>query len=1281
MANETSEGDEEGMDGETGSGEDDEVDGCSNDGSRMREMDKKQSRTAHVEEVEDEGEVVAPRVGRSVAVEWPYGAVDGTETASAENGAAASILYNRIVEESQSAQPHDDVPILSPHFIFELSLDTTVRDEPETHVNTNLSDSAQSQSLLSLYNGSSAHESVTRKARLSGSAQSRLTLALNDASCFAYKPVARKVRPVATTLPEDMRVARVAHPNPLEHLPELPTDPPEFEPGVRLTQERHDNMEWNRDEFLTDTEVRLVKWMVRSHEMAIAWDETEKGVFDPEYYPPVLIPTIEHIPWMFRNIPIPNGIHDKVIQIIKEKIASGIYEPSSASYRSRWFCVVKKDGKSLRLVHDLQPLNGVSIKDAAVPPFVDQLGEAYAGRACYSSYDLYVAFDQRKLDVRSRDMTSFQTPLGTFRLTSIPMGYTNSMQILHNDVRFMLRDFIPDITEPFVDDIMTKGPKTRYEKEDGSYETIPENPQIRRFIWEHLNADNKVLQTLKAHGVTISGSKMVVASPIGMIVGHKCTYEGRIPDKSKIEKLLNWPVPRTVTELRSFLGTAGVFRPFVKDYTLKIRPLTQLTRKGVIFDFGEEAINAMMDVQEAIQDCPGLRPIDYDSNRPVILGVDSSYIGFGYVLSQIGKDGKRYPNRFGSGTWNLRESHYSQSKVELFGLYRSLRAVRIYIFGVIKLVVEVDAKYIRGMINNPDVQPNATINRWIAGILLFHFELVHVPGTGHKGPDGMSRRGRAEGDAEESQDDLDESLEGGYAFYFDRQVPWDERTEVIEILVAETSAGVAGQTAEVFPISDRREKQEKRLLQVQELLETLKRAEGMSDGEFKVLIRYATEYFVRDGKLWKRNPDGVHRLVPNRSKRAGLISVAHDELGHKGVFPVSEMLRRRFWWPGLEEHVKWHIRTCHECQMRQFKIQHIPPVVSTPAPLFQKVYIDTMLMPAAGGYKYIIHARDSLTSWPEWRALTSETSQTVRKFIFEEIFCRWGPVYELVTDNGKPFIAEAVQELYDTYKVRNIRISAYNSQANGAVERRHRDVREAIMKMVKGNESKWPSMLPAVFWAERITIQKGTGMSPYEMAHGVEPILPFDLEEATFLVNPPTAKVTTAELLAARARQLMKRPADLKRAHERILKARNAGALEFEKKYKRTIYKGEFKPGALVLVRNTRVEKELNRKTKPRYLGPYVVLRRTAGGSYILAETDGAVARTRFAAFRVIPYFARTDIGISPEVLTEMTKAQLDNIAKELEDEPDTEAEEAEEGSEEETGAQSRDEESSADEH
>ncbi|KAI0038541.1 hypothetical protein FA95DRAFT_1456289, partial [Auriscalpium vulgare] len=86
-----------------------------------------------------------------------------------------------------------------------------------------------------------------------------------------------------------------------------------------------------------------------------------------------------------------------------------------------------------------------------------------------------------------------------------------------------------------------------------------------------------------------------------------------------------------------------------------------------------------------------------------------------------------------------RESRYSQPKLELFGLYRALRHYRLYLVAVKNLFVEVDALYIKGMLNEPDLQPNAAINRWIQGILMFDFILVHVPAERFQGPDGLSR--------------------------------------------------------------------------------------------------------------------------------------------------------------------------------------------------------------------------------------------------------------------------------------------------------------------------------------------------------------------------------------------------------------------------------------------------------------------------------------------------------------------------------------------------------------
>ncbi|KAF9536295.1 hypothetical protein CPC08DRAFT_652198, partial [Agrocybe pediades] len=105
------------------------------------------------------------------------------------------------------------------------------------------------------------------------------------------------------------------------------------------------------------------------------------------------------------------------------------------------------------------------------------------------------------------------------------------MQIQHGDTTFLLQDEIPDVTIPFVDDIPVKGPPTRYELPDGGYETIPENPGIRRFVWEHLQNVNRVIHRIKIAGGTFSGLKSFLCVPSTIIVGHRCTYEGRVPDE------------------------------------------------------------------------------------------------------------------------------------------------------------------------------------------------------------------------------------------------------------------------------------------------------------------------------------------------------------------------------------------------------------------------------------------------------------------------------------------------------------------------------------------------------------------------------------------------------------------------------------------------------------------------------------------------------------------------------------------------------------------------------
>jgi len=106
------------------------------------------------------------------------------------------------------------------------------------------------------------------------------------------------------------------------------------------------------------------------------------------------------------------------------------------------------------------------------------------------------------------------------------MGWANTVSAFHADVTFTLEPEIPHITIPFLDDAGVKGPSTHYERPNGTYETIPQNAGIRRFVWEHFQNLSCLVQRMVYVGCTWSGPKGILCVPEALIVGHLCTYEG-----------------------------------------------------------------------------------------------------------------------------------------------------------------------------------------------------------------------------------------------------------------------------------------------------------------------------------------------------------------------------------------------------------------------------------------------------------------------------------------------------------------------------------------------------------------------------------------------------------------------------------------------------------------------------------------------------------------------------------------------------------------------------------
>jgi hypothetical protein len=199
------------------------------------------------------------------------------------------------------------------------------------------------------------------------------------------------------------------------------------------------------------------------------------------------------------------------------------------------------------------------------------------------------------------------------------MGWTNSVPIFHEDVTYILRDEIPEYMEPYIDDVPIQGPKTRYELLGGKYKTIPENSGIRKFVWEQLSATNRILQRMKYAGGTFSGLKSLLCTAEIVVVGHLCTYKGRKPGPDKVHVILNWGPCKTISDLRSFMGTVGLLRIYITNYATRAEHIQKLLRGKETYHWGEDQERSMELLKDGVKNAQCIKPLDYSLPGPIVL--------------------------------------------------------------------------------------------------------------------------------------------------------------------------------------------------------------------------------------------------------------------------------------------------------------------------------------------------------------------------------------------------------------------------------------------------------------------------------------------------------------------------------------------------------------------------------------------------------------------------------------------------------------------------------------
>ena len=244
-----------------------------------------------------------------------------------------------------------------------------------------------------------------------------------------------------------------------------------------------------------------------------------------------------------------------------------------------------------------------------------------------------------------------------------------------------------------------------------------------------------VLSRLREAGLKLKPRKCRLLCEHVRFLGHVVSEQGVSTDPEKVRAIEEWPTPTCVKDVRSFLGMAGYYRRFVRDFSTVARPLNKLLERDVAFEWNEDSEGAFRVLKDVLSSAPILSFPDFD--RPFIVDTDASNSGLGAVLSQIGLDTVERPVYFASRTLNRAERKYSTTRKELLGVVWALKTFRPCLLGA-PFLLRTDHNALVWLINFKE--PEGQVAHWLESLAEYDFEIEHRSGKKHLNADALSRR-------------------------------------------------------------------------------------------------------------------------------------------------------------------------------------------------------------------------------------------------------------------------------------------------------------------------------------------------------------------------------------------------------------------------------------------------------------------------------------------------------------------------------------------------------------
>ncbi len=277
----------------------------------------------------------------------------------------------------------------------------------------------------------------------------------------------------------------------------------------------------------------------------------------------------------------------------------------------------------------------------------------------------------------------------------------------------------------------------------------------------------------------------------------------------------------------------------------------------------------------------------------------------------------------------------------------------------------------------------------------------------------------------------------------------------------------------------------------------------MNTKEFNAFKKKAVKFKVQDNHFFCRNSKNVpiRRVVDDPTERQIILKQLHNESGHKGREEIYRRVADRYSWDNLHAEVKMYIQTYEECHRRDPSRSEEALHPTWVAVLWQKVGLDVVYIPPCEGYRFLVVARCDLSGWVEAKPLYNLSSRAVADFLWGDDICCHSCFRKLIIDRGSDN-KDAVAEWTKRYWVKPVVVSAYHPQANGMIENGHKPIVDALSKMSDGESTNWILNLHAVLWADRSIVRTSTGLTPYYICCGSEPVLPIELEVPTWRILP-----------------------------------------------------------------------------------------------------------------------------------------------------------------------------------